>query len=188
MDVPSPLAGGGRGQAQGRRQGLRGRRCSACSRARAPPPDAAGVPQRPATPSAPARHRHDTDTAAAAGAPAAPRPGPPPARPISMPRCSCWAPAPAATARPSARPISARRWCWSSAAPALGGVCLNVGCIPSKALLHAAKVIAETKEMGAHGLAFAAPEIDARQAARLEGRRGQAPDRRPRRAWRSSAR
>ena len=35
--------------------------------------------------------------------------------------------------------------------PTLGGVCLNVGCIPSKALLHAAKVIAETKEMG-HGL------------------------------------
>jgi dihydrolipoamide dehydrogenase len=42
----------------------------------------------------------------------------------------------------------------------LGGVCLNVGCIPSKALLHAAKVIAETKEMSAHGLSFAAPEID----------------------------
>ncbi len=42
----------------------------------------------------------------------------------------------------------------------LGGVCLNVGCIPSKALLHAAKVIAETKEMAAHGLAFGAPTID----------------------------
>jgi dihydrolipoamide dehydrogenase len=42
----------------------------------------------------------------------------------------------------------------------LGGVCLNIGCIPSKALLHAAKVIAETKEMSAHGLAFAAPAID----------------------------
>ena len=38
--------------------------------------------------------------------------------------------------------------------PALGGVCLNVGCIPSKALLHAAKVIAETKEMSEHGIAF----------------------------------
>ena len=44
--------------------------------------------------------------------------------------------------------------------PALGGVCLNVGCIPSKALLHAAKVIAETKEMSEHGVSFAAPEID----------------------------
>ncbi len=42
----------------------------------------------------------------------------------------------------------------------LGGVCLNIGCIPSKALLHAAKVIAETKEMSAHGLSFGAPTID----------------------------
>ena len=44
--------------------------------------------------------------------------------------------------------------------PALGGVCLNVGCIPSKALLHAARVIAETKEMSEHGLVFSAPAID----------------------------
>ncbi len=44
--------------------------------------------------------------------------------------------------------------------PALGGVCLNVGCIPSKALLHAAKVIAETREMGEHGVSFGAPAID----------------------------
>jgi dihydrolipoamide dehydrogenase len=43
---------------------------------------------------------------------------------------------------------------------ALGGVCLNVGCIPSKALLHAARVIAETKEMSEHGISFGAPEID----------------------------
>jgi dihydrolipoamide dehydrogenase len=42
----------------------------------------------------------------------------------------------------------------------LGGVCLNVGCIPSKALLHAAKVIEETHEMAANGLSFAAPNID----------------------------
>ncbi|HEX6761017.1 MAG TPA: dihydrolipoyl dehydrogenase [Propionibacteriaceae bacterium] len=42
----------------------------------------------------------------------------------------------------------------------LGGVCLNIGCIPSKALLHAAKVIAETKEMAANGLSFAEPQID----------------------------
>jgi dihydrolipoamide dehydrogenase len=44
--------------------------------------------------------------------------------------------------------------------PALGGVCLNVGCIPSKALLHAARVIAETKEMAEHGLSFGPPDID----------------------------
>ena len=44
--------------------------------------------------------------------------------------------------------------------PTLGGVCLNVGCIPSKALLHVAKVITEAEEMGAHGVTFAKPQID----------------------------
>lgn len=42
----------------------------------------------------------------------------------------------------------------------LGGVCLNVGCIPSKALLHLAKVITDAEESSAAGLAFAPPEID----------------------------
>ena len=42
----------------------------------------------------------------------------------------------------------------------LGGVCLNVGCIPSKALLHAAKVIEDADEMAERGIAFGAPEID----------------------------
>jgi len=42
----------------------------------------------------------------------------------------------------------------------LGGVCLNVGCIPSKALLHAARVIAETREMSENGLSFGPPLID----------------------------
>jgi dihydrolipoamide dehydrogenase len=44
--------------------------------------------------------------------------------------------------------------------PSLGGVCLNVGCIPSKALLHAAKVIEEAESMGEFGVKFAQPEID----------------------------
>jgi dihydrolipoamide dehydrogenase len=44
---------------------------------------------------------------------------------------------------------------------ALGGVCLNVGCIPSKALLHAAKVIAEAEAMSEHGVTFGKPRIDA---------------------------
>ncbi len=44
--------------------------------------------------------------------------------------------------------------------PSLGGVCLNVGCIPSKALLHAAKVIAETKEMAGRGVVFDKPKIE----------------------------
>ncbi|MGZ5066601.1 MAG: dihydrolipoyl dehydrogenase [Usitatibacter sp.] len=44
--------------------------------------------------------------------------------------------------------------------PTLGGVCLNVGCIPSKALLHAARVIADAEEMGHFGLSFGAPKTD----------------------------
>jgi len=42
----------------------------------------------------------------------------------------------------------------------LGGVCLNVGCIPSKALLHTAAVIDETRAFSAHGITFAEPQID----------------------------
>jgi len=42
----------------------------------------------------------------------------------------------------------------------IGGVCLNVGCIPSKALLHMSVVLNETREMGAHGITFAEPKID----------------------------
>jgi dihydrolipoyl dehydrogenase len=42
----------------------------------------------------------------------------------------------------------------------LGGVCLNVGCIPSKALLHTAKVITEAEEAEKHGIVFGKPKID----------------------------
>jgi dihydrolipoamide dehydrogenase len=44
--------------------------------------------------------------------------------------------------------------------PQLGGVCLNVGCIPSKALLHAARVIEEAEAMSAHGIRFGKPVIE----------------------------
>ncbi|MEO8504347.1 MAG: dihydrolipoyl dehydrogenase [Acidobacteriota bacterium] len=44
--------------------------------------------------------------------------------------------------------------------PILGGVCLNVGCIPSKALLHVAKVIDEAAALSEHGVAFGPPKID----------------------------
>jgi dihydrolipoamide dehydrogenase len=44
--------------------------------------------------------------------------------------------------------------------PSLGGVCLNVGCIPSKALLHAAKVIEEADAMADFGVSFGEPQID----------------------------
>ena len=45
----------------------------------------------------------------------------------------------------------------------LGGVCLNVGCIPSKALLHTAKVITDAEETAHHGVSFSAPNIDLEQ-------------------------
>jgi dihydrolipoamide dehydrogenase len=45
----------------------------------------------------------------------------------------------------------------------LGGVCLNVGCIPSKALLHTALILDETKEMGSQGIEFGQPKIDAQK-------------------------
>ena len=44
--------------------------------------------------------------------------------------------------------------------PMLGGVCLNIGCIPSKALLHAAKVIEDAADMGGAGIVFGPPQID----------------------------
>ncbi len=50
--------------------------------------------------------------------------------------------------------------------PTLGGVCLNVGCIPSKALLHAAKVIEDARAMEKHGVSFGPPRID---TAKLRG-------------------
>ena len=52
------------------------------------------------------------------------------------------------------RVVLVERW------PTLGGVCLNVGCIPSKALLHIAKVITEAQEAHAAGIQFAQPKVD----------------------------
>ncbi len=107
----------------------------------------------------------------------------PAAAPVPAPGAPAAAPAAAATATPAAAPAGAldlvvigagpggytaafraadlglkvtliERW------PMLGGVCLNVGCIPSKALLHAAKVVEEAKSMAACGIEFGAPRID----------------------------
>ncbi|MFN3785999.1 MAG: FAD-dependent oxidoreductase [Thiothrix sp.] len=44
--------------------------------------------------------------------------------------------------------------------PHIGGVCLNVGCIPSKALLHTAEVLEEARAFAKHGIAFGEPQID----------------------------
>ncbi len=53
--------------------------------------------------------------------------------------------------------------------PTLGGTCLNVGCIPSKALLHVARVIAEAEELGAHGVCFNRPAIDLAKLRHFKG-------------------
>ena len=73
---------------------------------------------------------------------------------------SSSAPAPAATRRRSTPPTSACRSRSSTRETNPGGVCLYRGCIPSKALLHVAKVIDEAKHAEAWGVTFGAPKID----------------------------
>ena len=131
---------GHRPQGQGRRPGRRGR----------PDPAPADRCGQPAPPTAPRRRQPDR---------AAPsRPAPP--RATSMPRSWSWAPGPGGysaafrAADLGQHVVLVERW------PTLGGVCLNVGCIPSKALLHAAKVIAETEEMGHLGLTLRRARVD----------------------------
>jgi dihydrolipoamide dehydrogenase len=136
-------------------------------------PDGAGAPPADVTP------------AAAAPAPAAPAPAAPaPAAPAPAP---ADAPAPAAGVPPPSPPrpdadhhadlvvLGAGPGGYTAAFraadlglktilveryPRLGGVCLNVGCIPSQTLLHAARVIAEAEEMAEHGISFGKPKVD----------------------------
>ncbi len=54
--------------------------------------------------------------------------------------------------------------------PTLGGVCLNVGCIPSKALLHTAAVIDAARELAAHGIAFGEPGVDLEKLRAFKGK------------------
>jgi dihydrolipoamide dehydrogenase len=139
-----------------------------------------------ATVTAPADAAAAPATAPLKAAPAAPAAAPAkaaPAAPAAAPAKAAPAAAPAASQRAGAAPAGAldlvvlgagpggytaafraadlglkvtliERW------PMLGGVCLNVGCIPSKALLHAAKVIEDAADMASCGIVFAAPQID----------------------------
>jgi dihydrolipoamide dehydrogenase len=135
------------------------------------------APAKPASPAqAPAK--------AAGTPPATPKSAPPPATPPSTAKTPASAPSP----KPASKTVSAapegavdlvvlgagvggytaafraadlglkvtliERW------PVLGGVCLNDGCIPSKALLHAAKVIEDAADMAANGIVFGPPKID----------------------------
>jgi dihydrolipoamide dehydrogenase len=136
-------------------------------------------------PAAGERAPEPTEPAAATGVPAR-GPSPPPAA-ASAPRAAASAPPAAESAPPAAAPPPADRYDaqvvvigsgpggYTAAFRAadlglqtilierhqtLGGVCLNVGCIPSKALLHAARVIAEAEEMGDNGISFGKPKID----------------------------
>ena len=52
----------------------------------------------------------------------------------------------------------------------IGGVCLNVGCIPSKALLHTAEIINEAAEMADHGIDFGKPKIDIKKLAAFKNK------------------
>ena len=54
----------------------------------------------------------------------------------------------------------AKKSLWSSKIPRLGGICLNVGCIPSKALLHATEILREAREAARWGIAFEPPKVD----------------------------
>ena len=114
---------------------------AAAAAALRPPPSAAGG----ATPAAPTRAEPETTTATPPGGPKLVVIGAGPGGYTAAFRAADL----------GLEVTLVERW------PTLGGVCLNVGCIPSKALLHAARVIEEAKEMGAHGIKFAAPQIDA---------------------------
>jgi dihydrolipoamide dehydrogenase len=140
-----------------------------------------------AQPAAPAGAAPPAAPAPAAAKAAAPAPDAAPAQPTAA-NAATSAPAPAKSPKSASGPVSAapqgavdlvvlgagvggytaafraadlglkvtliERW------PVLGGVCLNDGCIPSKALLHAAKVIEDAADMAANGIVFGAPQID----------------------------
>ena len=88
-----------------------------------------------------------------------------PAMPIIHAKFWCSAPDREAILQRSVPPTLAQRRSLSIDGPALGGVCLNVGCIPSKALLHTAFIIDAAAAMGKHGITFAAPKIDLKKLA-----------------------
>ncbi len=168
MDVPSTAIGTvtevlvqkggkiGKGGVIARVEGYRGRKAGCCPQSPRQPRQPRPRAKAPSPAPAPAAQR-----------PAAPPPAPKPSRPLKpdVPHdretqlLVLGAGPGGYTAAFRAADLGLKvtlveRW------PMLGGVCLNVGCIPSKALLHAAKVIDEVGEMRAHGLDFGEPKID----------------------------
>ena len=102
-------------------------------------------------------------------------------RSTSSATCWCSAPARAATRRAFRAADLGMKTVLVERYATLGGVCLNVGCIPSKALLHVAAVMDEVEHFADLGVAYGAPSVDARQAARAQEQGGGQADRRPRR-------
>ena len=126
--------------------------------------ETADAPRAPAAEESPAHGGYGDSPGPADGARAGrdgarPRPASP-TTPTSRSRSRCSAPARAATRPRSAPPISGSRVALIDRGETLGGVCLNVGCIPSKALLHVAKVLTEAEELGDSGISFGKPTID----------------------------
>jgi dihydrolipoamide dehydrogenase len=173
MDVPSPAAGTivellvGKGSRVSKGTLLVRLESAAAATAAPPAPEAAPAKPQPTPVTAPAK-----PAAAAAATPAAPAPAPPP-KPAAAPAPAIDEPAATRTAQllvlgagPGGYTAAFRaadlglkvtlveRW------STLGGVCLNVGCIPSKALLHAARVIEEVHEMSTRGIVFGKPQVD----------------------------
>ena len=173
MDVPSPAAGTivellvGKGSRVSKGTPLVRLESAAAAAQSAPEPAAAKPPPQPAA-AAPAKLA--LAAVAATAAPSAPEPAP---KPVAASAPAIEEPAATRTAQllvlgagPGGYTAAFRaadlglkvtlveRW------STLGGVCLNVGCIPSKALLHAARVIEEVHEMSTRGIVFGKPQVD----------------------------
>ena len=124
--------------------------------------EASGAPDAPVTTPAAAA----VPAKPAAAAPATPAPAAVPATPYAGPKGDIHAEVVVLGAGPGGYTAAFRaadlgkKTVLIERYPSLGGVCLNVGCIPSKALLHVARVITEAGEMSAHGVTFGAPKIE----------------------------
>jgi dihydrolipoamide dehydrogenase len=171
MDVPSPAAGTivellvGKGSRVSK--GTLLVRLESAAAAAQPAPEPAPAKPQPQPAVAPAKPPSAPAPAAAPAPPAAPAPKPAaPAAAIEEPAATRTAQLLVLGAGPGGYTAAFRaadlglkvtlveRW------STLGGVCLNVGCIPSKALLHAARVIEEVHEMSTRGIVFGKPQVD----------------------------
>ncbi len=191
VEVPSPLPGTVKElKVQARRSGVEGlghrdargggRRRGAGSGAqggeRRQPPNRTRSRQSPAP--AAARHAGSSLTGTCGRRDVCPRPwrrGRAPRStptPSSTPTCWCWAPGPGGYTAAFRAADLGKKVVLVERYPRLGGVCLNVGCIPSKALLHAAKVITDAEEGSHLGPLVRQAQDRSRRAAQVQGRRG----------------